>query len=93
MKDEIINYGSTALSWFLMAIQIDEVLRYINLGLSIFLTLLSIGVSTYNIFKSAKEKGKIDRDEVNNVVDKVNDLKDQLNGLEKENEDESKRED
>lgn len=93
MKDEIINYSSTALSWFLTAIQLDEIFRYINLGLSIFLTLLSIGISTYNIFKSAKEKGKIDRDEVNNVVDKVNDLKDQLNGLEREKENESKRED
>lgn len=93
MKDEVINYASTALSWFLMAIQVDEILRYINLGLSIFLTLLSIGVSTYNIFKNAKANGKIDREEVDNVVNKVNDLKDQLNGLEKENENEPKGKD
>lgn len=93
MKDELINYGSTALSWFLMAIQVDEILRYINLGLSIFLTLLSIGVSTYNIFKNAKDTGKIDRDEVDNVVEKVNDLKDQLNGYEREDENGSERKD
>lgn len=93
MKDELINYGSTALSWFLMAIQVDEILRYINLGLSIFLTLLSIGVSTYNIFKNAKDSGKIDRDEVDNVVEKVNDLKDQLNGYERKDENGPERKD
>lgn len=93
MKDELINYGSTALSWFLMAIQVDEILRYINLGLSIFLTLLSIGVSTYNIFKNAKDTGKIDRDEVDNVVEKVNELKDQLNGYERKDENGPERKD
>ena len=61
MKNEIVNYSATALSWWLMAIQIDDVIRYINLGLSIFLTCLSIGVSIYNIVKGVRETGKIDK--------------------------------
>lgn len=90
MKNEIVNYSATALSWWLMAIQIDDVIRYINLGLSIFLTCLSIGVSIYNIVKGVRETGKIDKNEVNNIVEHVNDFTEQMKG---EKKDESKGED
>lgn len=90
MKNEIVNYSATALSWWLMAIQIDDVIRYINLGLSIFLTCLSIGVSIYNIVKGVRETGKIDKNEVNNIVEHVNDFRDQMKG---EKKDEPKGED
>lgn len=90
MKNEIVNYSATALSWWLMAIQIDDVIRYINLGLSIFLTCLSIGVSIYNIVKGVRETGKIDKSEVDHIVEHVNDFKEQMKG---EKKDESKGED
>lgn len=90
MKNEIVNYSATALSWWLMAIQIDDVIRYINLGLSIFLTCLSIGVSIYNIVKGVRETGKIDKTEVDSIVEHVNDFKEQMKG---EKKDESKGED
>ena len=85
MKNEIVNYSATALSWWLMAIQIDDVIRYINLGLSIFLTCLSIGVSIYNIVKGVRETGKIDKNEVNSIVEHVNGFTEQMKG-EKKNE-------
>ena len=90
MKNEIVNYSATALSWWLMAIQIDDVIRYINLGLSIFLTCLSIGVSIYNIVKGVRETGKIDKNEVDSIVEHVNDFKEQMKG---EKKDEPKGED
>lgn len=90
MKNEIVNYSATALSWWLMAIQIDDVIRYINLGLSIFLTCLSIGVSIYNIIKGVRETGKIDKNEVNSIVEHVNGFTEQIKG---EKKDESKGED
>ena len=90
MKNEIVNYSATALSWWLMAIQIDDVIRYINLGLSIFLTCLSIGVSIYNIVKGVRETGKIDKNEVDSIVEHVNDFTEQMKG---EKKDEPKRED
>ena len=90
MKNEIVNYSATALSWWLMAIQIDDVIRYINLGLSIFLTCLSIGVSIYNIVKGVRETGKIDKNEVNSIVEHVNDFREQMKG---EKKDEPKGED
>lgn len=90
MKNEIVNYSATALSWWLMAIQIDDVIRYINLGLSIFLTCLSIGVSIYNIVKGVRETGKIDKNEVNNIVEHVNGFTEQMKG---EKRDEPKGED
>ena len=90
MKNEIVNYSATALSWWLMAIQIDDVIRYINLGLSIFLTCLSIGVSIYNIVKGVRETGKIDKNEVDSIVEHVNDFTEQMKG---EKKDESKGED
>lgn len=90
MKNDIVNYSATALSWWLMAIQIDDVIRYINLGLSIFLTCLSIGVSIYNIVKGVRETGKIDKNEVDSIVEHVNDFTEQMKG---EKKDESKGED
>ena len=84
MKNEIVNYSATALSWWLMAIQIDDVIRYINLGLSIFLTCLSIGVSIYNIVKGVRETGKIDKNEVDSIVEHVNDFKEQMEGGKKD---------
>ena len=84
MKNEIVNYSATALSWWLMAIQIDDVIRYINLGLSIFLTCLSIGVSIYNIVKGVRETGKIDKNEVNSIVEHVNDFTEQMKGGKKD---------
>lgn len=90
MKNEIVNYSATALSWWLMAIQIDDVIRYINLGLSIFLTCLSIGVSIYNIVKGVRETGKIDKNEVNSIVEHVNGFTEQMKG---EKKDEPKGED
>ena len=84
MKNEIVNYSATALSWWLMAIQIDDVIRYINLGLSIFLTCLSIGVSIYNIVKGVRETGKIDKNEVNSIVEHVNDFTEQMEGGKKD---------
>ena len=90
MKNEIVNYSATALSWWLMAIQIDDVIRYINLGLSIFLTCLSIGVSIYNIVKGVRETGKIDKNEVDSIVEHVNGFTEQMKG---EKKDESKGED
>ena len=90
MKNEIVNYSATALSWWLMAIQIDDVIRYINLGLSIFLTCLSIGVSIYNIVKGVRETGKIDKNEVDSIVEHVNGFTEQMKG---EKKDEPKGED
>ena len=90
MKNEIVNYSATALSWWLMAIQIDDVIRYINLGLSIFLTCLSIGVSIFNIVKGVRETGKIDKNEVNSIVEHVNGFTEQMKG---EKKDEPKGED
>lgn len=90
MKNDIVNYSATALSWWLMAIQIDDVIRYINLGLSIFLTCLSIGVSIYNIVKGVRETGKIDKNEVDSIVEHVNDFSEKMKG---EKKDESKGED
>ena len=90
MKNEIVNYSATAISWWLMAIQIDDVIRYINLGLSIFLTCLSIGVSIYNIVKGVRETGKIDKNEVNSIVEHVNGFTEQMKG---EKKDEPKGED
>ena len=84
MKNEIVNYSATALSWWLMAIQIDDVIRYINLGLSIFLTCLSIGVSIYNIVKGVRETGKIDKNEVNSIVEHVNGFTEQMKGEKKD---------
>ena len=87
MKHDFVNYASAGISWILTAIQFDEVLRYVNLVLSIFLTCLSIGVSLYNIIKSARKTGEIKKEDIQSIVDNVHDLQDQLNGRKDKEED------
>lgn len=78
MKNEVINYLNTALVWFLTAVQVDEILKYINLGLSILMTLLSLLYSFYNIYKKMKEKGELDKDEIKEAQSDIEKIKEEI---------------
>lgn len=53
------------------ALQSDEVLRYIQLILTILSTLFAIAFTIYKWYKKAKEDGKITKDEVDDLIDQI----------------------
>ncbi|HBM69931.1 MAG TPA: hypothetical protein DD377_00730 [Firmicutes bacterium] len=74
MKNEILNYVGAGACWILTAIQVDEVLKYINLGLSIIITLFSLAMTFYSFYSKIKAKGKIekaDMEEAKNDIEKI----------------------
>lgn len=67
MKNEILNYVGAGACWILTAIQVDEVLKYINLGLSIIITLFSLAMTFYSFYSKIKAKGKVEKEDLEEV--------------------------
>ena len=53
--------------------QNEALLKYIQLGLGIVATLLSLAFTIWKWWKKAKEDGKIKKEEVDDLIDKLND--------------------
>ena len=62
------------------ALQTDEVLRYIQLGLTILSTLFAIAFTIYKWWKKASQDGKITKEEIEDLTDDISDV---LNDKEK----------
>ena len=75
MKDARIDYALDAIALSLGFAQGEELLSYIQLGLGIIATLLSIAYSIYKWWKKASADGKITKEEIKDLSD---DLKDKL---------------
>lgn len=59
------------------AIQTNEVFQIISLILTCIATLLSIGITLYNIIKKAKQ-GKLETQDLQDALDEIQELKEQL---------------
>ena len=90
MKNEIINYVSTGLCWILTAIQVDEVLKYVNLGLSILVTLFSVAMTLYGFYAKVKAKGKVEKEDIESAKDDLEKIKEELEGFLKEKKDDNR---
>lgn len=75
MKDTRIDYVLDALAIALGLSQGQELLSYIQLGLGILATILSLVYTIYKWWKKASADGKITKDEIKELSD---DLKDKL---------------
>ena len=75
MKDTRIDYVLDALAIALGLSQGKELLSYIQLGLGILATILSIAFSIWKWWKKASADGKITKEEIKELSD---DLKDKL---------------
>lgn len=73
----------------LTAIQVDEVIRWVNLGLTILTTIIALVYRIYKWYKDAKSDGKIDSNEVeelhNIVVDESDKIKENLKEKDNDN--------
>ena len=76
---ESISWLGTVFGTILTAIQTDEILRYVQLGLTILSTAVAIAFTIWNWWKRAKQDGKITKEEVDDLVDDINQIVDDKN--------------
>lgn len=71
-----VGCSSSAFVSVLASIQIDDVLKYVNIALAILSTLVALAFTLYKWYKEAKKDGKITPDEVIDAVNKIGDIVD-----------------
>lgn len=79
--DEKVSTVVNIAQYASIAIQPDEIFRYIQLGLAILCTLVLLGYRIWMWVKESKKDGKIDSDEVKQLVDIVKDAKDNVDNI------------
>lgn len=77
MKTRIDIFGE-AVAGVCTALQPDELLRYISLGLTCVSVIASLCYTIYKWHKSAKEDGRITTDELAELVDELGKHADEL---------------
>lgn len=90
MKNDIINYMSSGLCWVLTAIQVDALLKYVNLGLSIIVTLFSVAMTLYSLYAKVKARGKVEKEDIESAKDDLEKIKEELEGFLKEKKDDNR---
>lgn len=71
-----VGCSSSAFVSVLASIQIDDVLKYVNIALAILSTLVALAFTLYKWLKEAKKDGKITTNEFIDAVNKVGDIVD-----------------
>ena len=74
MKKEIISWIGTPIGVICTALQTNEIMQYIQLGLTILSTAVALAFTIWNWWRKAKADGKITEDEVDEIVNDVNDI-------------------
>lgn len=85
MKQELGSYLGNIVGVICTAIQPDELLQIISLILTIIATLFSIAFTIYNWWKKASKDGKIDKEEINELVDIVGKAKEDIDEIRRGN--------
>ena len=76
-----IDYLFDASAIALAIAQNEALLKYIQLGLGIFATLVSLAFTIWKWWKKASEDGKITKEEVDDLIDELNeDIDDKRKG-------------
>ena len=103
-ETQVLGVGgaSTAIIGVLTALQVDDVLKWIQLALAIITSAVSLAYAVWRWTKKAKQDGKIDASEVIDLAETIKDEADKakesigevlnkINEKEKEKEDEKHR--
>ena len=80
MKRDIIDLGVNGFMYLLSATQTKEIFEIISLVLSIAMSIFLIVSKIVYWYKKAKEDGKIDKEEVEELIDIIKDGQDKLGG-------------
>lgn len=74
MKHDYLSWIGSVFGTILTAVQSDQIFQYISLALTILSTLIAILYTIWKWWRKAKEDGKIDEEEVKDLVDQIDDV-------------------
>ena len=77
-NDTALGWIGSGINAILAGIQVDEVLRYINISLAIVTTIVTLAYTLYKWYKRAKADGKITADEIREGIGYVKDGVDEI---------------
>lgn len=81
IKDEIVMFGGDGLLAVFTAVQVDAILKWISLALTILTTIVTLAFTIYKWYRRAKQDGKIDEEEIEQLIDIVSDAKDKAENI------------
>lgn len=95
MREKPINYIASTVACITTALQSNEIFSYVSLSLTILSIVVSLAFTIYRWYKVATDDGKIDKEEIDelmkNINEGVNELNDTVNKFDKkENEERNK---
>lgn len=73
--DEVVGFGGTIFGGVMTAIQANEVLQVIQAILTVIGLLITISYTIWKWYRKAKADGKIEEDEVDELMEDLNKVK------------------
>lgn len=98
MQEKPINYVASAIACITTALQTNEIFSYVSLSLTILSIVVSLAFTIYKWYKTATDDGKIDNEEIDELMKNINEGINELNGAvnnfdKKENEERNNKND
>lgn len=87
MKEKPINYIASAVACITTSLQSNEIFSYVSLSLTILSIVVSLAFTIYRWYKVATDDGKINKEEIDdlmkNINEDINELNDAVNNFDK----------
>lgn len=80
MQEKPINYIASAVACITTALQSNEIFSYVSLALTILSIVVSLAFTIYRWYKVATDDGKIDKEEIDDLMKNINEGVSKLNG-------------
>lgn len=98
MQEKPINYIASGVACITTALQTNEIFSYVSLTLTILSIVVSLAFTIYRWYKVATDDGKIDKEEIEDLMKNINkganELNDAVNNFDKkENEERTNKND
>lgn len=88
---EVCEIAGNGTMYILTALTTEQVMNYINLGLSILISIIIITAKIYGWIKKSTEDGKIDKDEIKEGLDIIQEGVEDIKKLKGEDKDDSRK--
>ena len=93
MQEKPVNYIASAVACITTAVQSNEIFSYVSLTLTILSIVVSLTFTIYRWYKVATNDGKIDNEEIDelmkNINEGINELNDAVNNFDKKENEEN----
>lgn len=82
-SNDLLCWLGSVVGTITTVLQADEIMRWVQLGLTIVSTIVALVYTIWKWYRKAKQDGKITEDEVDELIDNVNDVVNKKEGEKK----------